>query len=124
LPAGAPGQDAVGTPWIAASRTSGCVAGSGEIAEVRVDSPAAGSVFRIDAAGGAQQALVLEATVVGGGAARPETMDFVLDGDVVASSSWPYRARVPATAGDHEVVVRPRDARLAVRVGRSRFSVR
>ena len=51
-------------------------------------------------------------------------IEFVMDGEVVARSAYPYRARIPARAGDHEVVARPADPSLSIRIKSSRFSVR
>jgi hypothetical protein len=125
MPPGAPGRDPLGTPWVTRSRVSACGTRPAGVAELRVDAPAAGSVFLLDPGGSDQQALTLEASVSGGDAAsRPAMVEFMVDGEVVARSAPPFRARVAMTPGDHEVTARPVDGRLAVRLGVSRFSVR
>jgi hypothetical protein len=75
---------------------------------------------------GAAQAIELAASFSGDAATarRLAAVEFVIDGAVAARSARPFRASVPAIAGDHEVVVRPADPALAVRLGASRFSVR
>lgn len=124
---GAPGEDPFGIPWYPRSAVEGCGGGAPRAPELRVDSPAAGSVFplsrRSDAAA---QAIELAASFSGDTAAarRVGAVEFVVDGVVAARSAHPFRATVPATAGDHEVVVRPVDPGLPVRLGASRFSVR
>lgn len=114
-PLGAPGRDAHGMPWFAADAVPGCHDASEPA--LSVDDPATGSVLL--SGGGAQ--IELAASIAGH---EPVEVEFVLDGEVVAKARAPYRAHVPAVVGDHVLLVRPSDARAAVRVGRSLFSVR
>jgi len=125
-PAGAPGQDAFGIPWFARSRVAACSAGAGEVAELRVETPAPGSVFVLAQHDRAESQMIeLSASLVGGDAgSRPGEVMFVLDGRTVARSRPPFRARIPATAGDHEVLALPTDPGFPVRLQASRYSVR
>ena len=52
------------------------------------------------------------------------TVDVTIDGEVVASSGWPFAALVQVAPGDHELVARPKNARLGVRSEPVRISVR
>ncbi|MDI1428976.1 penicillin-binding protein 1C [Polyangium sorediatum] len=124
LPLGAPGRDPLGLPWLARSSVPGC----GDVTHVeqalRIDGPAAGSVFVYGEEGDAQ-VIVLSASAVGGPVERRVSeVEFVVDGEVVGRSRWPFRTRYHAARGDHELVVRPADPRLAVRTAKTSFSVR
>ncbi|MGB1277105.1 MAG: hypothetical protein ACPG77_15280, partial [Nannocystaceae bacterium] len=66
----------------------------------------------------------VRATVEGPEASRPKEVVFVVDGEDVARSSWPYGAQIAAQPGDHELLVRPVDASQAIRLGSVMFSVR
>lgn len=121
-PLGAPGRDSAGVPWFAASRVPGCSAETGGAPELRVDSPEPGSVFSLSSYDHAERQMIELSASASGGGGFP--VEFVVDGEVVARSAWPYRARVPARLGDHEVVARPADPSLAVQMKASRFSVR
>jgi hypothetical protein len=72
------------------------------------------------------QRIDVRASVVGSvDAARAvHEVEFVLDGTAVARSTAPFRASVALERGDHELLVRPADPRLALELGSSRFSVR
>jgi penicillin-binding protein 1C len=123
MPLGAEGRDAAGVLYFNRSRVPGCSAeGSGGAPELRVDRPEPGSVFSLSPFdSGERQMIELSASLSAGGGFPVE---FVVDGEVVARSAYPYRARIPARAGDHEVVARPADPKLPIRVRSSRFSVR
>ncbi len=123
LPLGASGHDPFGLPWFSRSRVPGCGEESHVEEALRIDGPAAGSVFVYAEEGGDAQAIVLAASAQGG-STRLGEVEFVVDGVVVGRSRWPFRARVAATRGDHELVVRPADPKLAVRTASTRFSVR
>jgi penicillin-binding protein 1C len=114
-PVGAPGRDAHGLPWLAASAVPGCH--QHVVAKLSVDDPAPGSVLLAGDAGHVE----LAASVVG---VDGIDVEFVLDGEVVAKVGSPYRAHVPAELGDHLLVVRPADPSASVQLARSRFSVR
>jgi penicillin-binding protein 1C len=116
-PAGAPGRDPLGLPWLAAGTVPGCDA-STRASELRVEDPAPGSVLR--ASRGSSVELV--ASILG--AHAPVEVEFVLDGEVVARSGAPYHANVPAVVGDHVLHVRPADPTASIRLAESRFSVR
>lgn len=115
-PPGAPGRDEHGFPWFAAASVDNCSDAS-EMARLRVDDPPHGAVLL--AGGGAE--VELAASMLG---FESVDVEFVLDGEVVARRSAPYRAHVPASVGDHELLVRPVNATLPVRIATSRFSVR
>jgi len=74
-----------------------------------------------------RQTIELRAELSAGGEAAARALgelEFVVDGRVAARSAWPYEARIAATPGDHEVLARPADPRLAARLEPVRFSVR
>ena len=86
--------------------------------------PELGSVL---SAGGGDAVLEARATIDGSLAAvggRPAEVEFVLDGRTVARSEWPYRALIPASPGDHELLVRPKDPSLPVGLVGTHFVVR
>ncbi|MCA9705584.1 MAG: penicillin-binding protein 1C [Myxococcales bacterium] len=122
-PAGAPGQDPWGTPWLAAERTPGCAPEGGAITLAVVE-PSDGAVFWV---GHEDDAVELRAQLQGS-ARDPQAVmpkvEFVVDGEVVATSGWPYRALVELPPGDHEVHARPRGAEASVQTRGTRFSVR
>jgi penicillin-binding protein 1C len=73
------------------------------------------------------QTIELRAELAEGGEAAARALgdlEFVVDGVVAARSAWPYQARIPATPGDHEILARPADPRLAARLEPVQFSVR
>jgi len=120
-PAGAPGLDPHGTPWLAAERVPGC-ASEGRRATLAITEPSDGAVIW---AGHEDDAVELRAELLGStGDAGP--VELVVDGEVVARSDWPYEALVELPRGDHEL-----HARLVRRAGDApvetpsvRFSVR
>jgi penicillin-binding protein 1C len=126
LPKGAPGHDPQGMPWFLRAEVPGCGAASMAEEALRIDGPAAGSVFLAGPEDGPGAMMELSASFAG----SPETgrklsaVEFVIDGEVVARSGRPFRARWRASAGDHELSVRPADAHVAVRAQTVRFSVR
>lgn len=138
-PLGAPGLDPRGTLWYARSMVPGCADGlhgaasaPGEAAlggarppEMRVDSPAPGSVFLLSPSDRAEhQQIEVTVSLVGSAGPPPSSVEIRLDGAVVARAPFPYRARIQAEPGDHELIAAPSDPSLAIRPIASRFSVR
>jgi penicillin-binding protein 1C len=124
---GAPGRDPLGVPWYSRGAVAGCDAGQGRPAALRIDHPASGSVLvRSRRSDASAQAVEIGASFSGDTAMarRVAAVEFVVDGAVAARAAYPFRASIPAEAGDHEVLVRPVDPALPVRAGVSRFSVR
>lgn len=117
-PAGAPGLDPHGTPWLAADRVPGC-APEGQRAVLEITEPSDGAVVWSGLEG---DAVELRAELRGGSDAGP--VELVVDGEVVARTSWPYRALVELPRGDHEVHARPVDDEASPRTPSVRFSVR
>ncbi|MEM9453960.1 MAG: penicillin-binding protein 1C [Myxococcota bacterium] len=122
-PVGAPGEDPWGTPWLAAERTPGCAPAAGPTVLAIVE-PTDGAVFW---SGHDHDVVELRAELQGN-AADPASVaprvEFVVDGDVVATSDWPYHALVELVPGDHEVHVRPRGRAYSLDSRGARFSVR
>lgn len=121
-PVGAPGLDPHGTPWLAAERVPGC-APEGRRATLAIAEPSEGAVVW---SGHDDDAVELRAELRGlAGDAGP--VEFVVDGEVVARSDWPYEALVELPRGDHEaharLVERPRED-APVETPMVRFSVR
>lgn len=117
--------DPFGRPWLSRSRVPGCADPSAAVPTVRVSEPAPGSIYALGL--GAGQTIEIHAELAQGGepAARDlGEVEFVVDGKVWARSAWPYKTRIPATPGDHEVLARPADPRLAARLEPTMFSVR
>jgi penicillin-binding protein 1C len=103
---GAPGIDPAGTPWLAAERVPGC-APEGQRARLVITEPSEGAVFWV---GHCDDEVELWAELQGGAAEQESpTIEFVVDGEVVARSDWPYRAEVDLPPGDHEVHARIAD---------------
>ena len=124
---GAPGQDPLGVPWVPRSSLAGCDAAQGRPSVLRIDHPAPGAVLvRSRRSDADAQVVELAASFTGEAATarRLAAVEFLVDGRVAARSGHPFRATLPAEAGDHEIVVRPVDPALPVRPGVSRFSVR
>ncbi len=119
--AGAPGADAHGLAWFAASRVPGCEAAAASGApRIVVLSPHDGASFEA----GDRQNDAIDVTVQTFGLATSTRLEVVVDGRVVSALDAPYRARVPVSRGDHMVEVRPADGRLAARLGRASIRVR
>lgn len=119
-PAGAPGQDAQGLSWYLQRAVPGC--GEVGLPELRIDAPADGAVHVAAGRSGTVSRLELLASVHG--LSRVDHVEFLIDGQVVATSAAPFRALVPIESGDHSVEVRPRDAAARVKLARHHFSVR
>jgi penicillin-binding protein 1C len=124
LPHGAPGKDPAGVPWVGTQDVSAC----GEDEHLRptllLDSPALGSVILLSHDGRDSDRVELVASYTGPHALRPDHVEFVVDGQVVARSPFPYRALVPIGPGDHDVYARPVDPDAPVDFRGTGFSVR
>ncbi|MBK8259715.1 MAG: penicillin-binding protein 1C [Polyangiaceae bacterium] len=123
---GAPGLDPHGFPWFLRSKVAGCNASSPSDAAllVRVTSPAPGEIFLTsNRSNGTPKAIEVRAAVVDNETAAPLSVDFWLDGKVVARSKWPYSARIQPEPGEHELVALPTDPNIPARIERSRFVV-
>lgn len=120
---GAPGEDPWGTPWLAAERVPGCGEQT-ERPELAIREPSEGAVLW----GGTARDVVELRAELRGTTREPDTVvpevDFVVDGEVVARSAWPYRALVSLRPGDHELHVRPVDREISLPTESRRFSVR
>ena len=88
------------------------------VEEEQAVDPAPGSVLL--SRGAAAERVELVARLEG---ARPLAVEFVVDGEVVATSET-LSAHVALGRGDHVLEVRPVDPTLEVVLGTSRFSVR
>lgn len=109
-PAGAPGHDPWGTPWLASERVPGCGAQL-QRPELAMVEPSDGAVLW---AGHEGDAVELRAELQGLGRDPQELapqVELVVDGEVVATTEWPYRALVELPPGDHEAHARVRDGR-------------
>ena len=118
--------DPFGRPWLPRARVPGCAGPAARVPSVRLSVPAAGSVFSMGLRSD-HQTIELRAELAEGGEAAARALgdlEFVVDGVVAARSAWPYQARIPATPGDHEILARPADPRLAARLEPVQFSVR
>jgi hypothetical protein len=104
----------------------GCAGDAGQNEGLRIDSPLDGSVFVYAPERAGEQVVAVSASFAGSAEARRriEEVEFVVDGEVVGRSRMPYRASLPAKAGDHELTVRPLDPRIGIRTASVRFSVR
>jgi len=118
-PAGAPGRDALGIPWYAASSLEGCRDPSLGAPALRIDEPAPGAVLL--ATESDRDRIELAASLSGAGS---PAVEFLVDGRAVARSSAPYRASIPLGRGDHVIEVRTVDPTLRIRPAESRFSIR
>lgn len=117
--------DPFGRPWLPRTRVPGCADPAALVPTVRVSEPAPGSIYALGLAG--RQTIEIRAELAQGGepAARDlGDVEFVVDGKVWARSAWPYKTRIPATPGDHEVLARPANQALAARLEPTQFSVR
>ncbi|MCX4244786.1 penicillin-binding protein 1C [Paraliomyxa miuraensis] len=120
--AGAPGHDPWGTPWLASERVPGC-ASEGERPGLAMVEPADGAVLW---AGHESDAVELRAELQGTGRDPQELapqIELIVDGEVVATTKWPYRALVRLAPGDHEVHARVRGGDPLPSTS-TRFSVR
>jgi penicillin-binding protein 1C len=119
--------DPFGRPWLPRARVPGCAAPGAAVPVVRLVAPAPGSVYAMGLSRAESQTIELRAELVAGGESAARTLgalEFVVDGRVAGRSDWPYQLRIPATPGDHEVLARPADGRLAARLEPIHFSVR
>lgn len=125
LPMGAPGHDPYGLPWFSRSVVPHCGNDVSSELGIRVDGPSAGSVF-VFGDEGEEQSILLSASLMGDAVSRHavDEVEFVVDGEVIGRSRAPFRVSYPLRRGEHELVVRPREARLSARIGKSTFSVR
>ncbi|MCB9704357.1 MAG: penicillin-binding protein 1C [Myxococcales bacterium] len=114
------------TPWISEGGTPGCGDPGGQTPTLRVSTPANGSVILLGARGGAEaQVIEVEVRVEPPAlAASLGELEIVVDGEVAARTGWPFRATIPARAGDHEILARPADPGLSARFEPSRIAVR
>lgn len=104
-PVGAPGLDAWGTPWLAAQRVPGC-ASEGQPVTLAITEPRDGAVLW---SGQRDDAIELRAELQGAGLDPQQVaprVELVVDGEVVATTGWPYRVLVELPPGDHEVHAR------------------
>ena len=119
--------DPFGRPWLPRSEVPGCAAPGPGVPVVKLSAPAPGSVYVMGPGPTDTQTIELRAELQEGGEAAARTLgalEFVVDGRIAGRSSWPYLLRIPATPGDHEVLARPADARIAARLEPVQFSVR
>lgn len=120
--AGGATPDVVGRPWLPRSRVPGCDERPAALPTLRVVAPAPGTVYAL---GERRDAQTIEVRAeLADSATDLGDVVFLLDGREVARSAWPYKIRVPASPGDHEVLARPVDPRRSVRFEPTRFSVR
>jgi len=114
-----------GPLWYPRTRVQNCQDDGDDLPQLIIREPVAGSVYNLGyVADTDKQVIEVRATVEGPEHSRPEEVVFVVDGKDIARSSWPYRAQIAATPGDHELLVRPADPSLAIRLGSVMFSVR
>lgn len=121
---GAPGKDASGTPWISRRLLSECGDDEALQPQLRIAAPAHGTVIMLGHDGRDGDRVELQASFDGPVSARPDRVDFVIDGEVVAHASYPFRALVAVGPGDHEVYARPSDPQLALEFTAVLFSAR
>jgi penicillin-binding protein 1C len=124
LPPGAPGRDPDGIPWVTAADTQACgLAASRPV--LALSEPLDGTVLLRDADGGAQ--VEVQADLVGGDArshAALGELEILVDDRVVARADAARQARLSLGPGDHAILARPVDGRLAVQIRSVRVSVR
>ncbi|MEM6292219.1 MAG: penicillin-binding protein 1C [Myxococcota bacterium] len=120
---GAPGLDPHGVPWLSSHDVEGCGDAQGRPA-LAMTGPTAGTVVLLGQDGSDRDRVALTATWKGPTSTRPDAVEFVVDGDVVGTSSHPYRVLAKLGPGDHEVYARPRDPKAGARLDGVSFSVR
>ncbi len=120
---GAPGLDPHGVPWLSGHDVSGCGDAKGRPA-LSMTGPTAGTVVLLGRDGSDHDRVALTATWKGPTTTRPESVEFVVDGDVAGRSQHPYRVLAKLGPGDHEVYARPGDPQASVRLDGVSFSVR
>lgn len=119
--AGGDTPDHYGRPWLPRARVPGCDDRPPVLPTLRVVAPAPGTVFAL---GARRDAQTIEVRAEIDGAFDPGELIFLVDGREVGRSSWPYKLKIPAEPGDHEVLARPADPRISARLESTRFSVR
>jgi penicillin-binding protein 1C len=125
-PVGAPGRSPHGIEWHPAVALRGCADEEAHVpAMLRLEQPLTGTAFLAEADG---TALVqVQARLEGANSGlrgRLEAIEVLVDGQVVDQAGAPFAQMVRVPRGDHELSVRPVDARLPVRTVASRISVR
>lgn len=111
--------------WHPRARVRDCVVDGGDLPELSIVEPVAGAVYNVGYVTDAdRQVIDVRATFLGPETERPREVVFVVNGSEKARSTWPYRAQLPATVGDHELLVRPADEQQTIRLGSVMFSVR
>lgn len=114
--------DPFGRPWLPRARVPGCDQHPAALPVLRVVAPAPGTVFAL---GQRRDAQTIEVRAeLDGSAVDFGELAFLVDGREVGRSSWPYKLKIAAEPGDHEVLARPADPRLSARLESTRFSVR
>lgn len=101
-PLGAPGLDPYGTPWLAAERVPSCAPAGARRVTLAIAEPSEGAVIW---SGHDDDAVELRAELAGA-SGEAGAVEFVVDGEVVARSDWPYQALVQLPRGDHEAHAR------------------
>ncbi|MCY1011053.1 hypothetical protein OV079_36900 [Nannocystis pusilla] len=114
--------DLHGRPWLSRARVPDCDERPAAVPLLRVVAPAPGTVFALDQRRDAQT-IEVRAELDGSGVDLGP-LAFLVDGREVGRSDWPYKLKIAAEPGDHEVLARPADPRLPVRLESTRFSVR
>ena len=126
LPLGAPGKDPNGSPWISAEQALGCSVGAPPRPLLRITAPVDGQVFWRDPTDPGRDTVLLRARLEGDPeiTGRIDTIEFVVDDQVVATTVAPFEALVHLPPGDHEVLARPTDPGTTIPMQPARFSVR
>jgi len=116
------GSDA---PFVAERQTQGCTEepSAASMPNLEIEAPAEGSVYWVDAARGVDR-VPLRARFAGDPAARPQEVEFVVDGQPVARADADYQAFVTLPPGDHRVYARPLDVRASMGMPETIFAVR
>lgn len=114
--------DLHGRPWLARARVPGCDDRPAALPTLKIVTPAPGSVFALGARRDAQT-IEARAEVTGAQSDLGELV-FLVDGREVGRSAWPYKVRIAAEPGDHELLARPADPRRSAKLEPTRFSVR
>lgn len=122
-PPGAPGKDPDGHAWVSERDVAGCGAHDHAQPLLRIVEPSDGAVFLLAHDGTHRDRVELAASFEGPRQREPQTIEFVVDGKVLARSPYPYRALVELGPGHHEVYARPADADAAVAWRAHRFNV-
>lgn len=123
LPAGAPGLDPNGTPWLRTHDIRGCGDDAGRPV-LSMTSPGEGALIMLGHDGTDHDRVALKAAWRGPTRARPQAVEFVVDGVVVGRSAFPFRTLAKLDAGEHEVYARPSDPEHGVAFEATTFSVR